>query len=346
MMVGPDLEVNPGLKDPWGRHKRLMCGLAEAYTILHMMAGDDERAGDLVATALEVPYSFAGFQVPACLTLAESISICKPDDFAALSKALEKAQEAAHNIQDALFCARMTARVNAMRAFWWPDAPGAAVHPLTSELLAIAVRLREHPEAAEFAALHYIRHAYEGRAGARMTLPLSVELREAATLRQLAEAFKQPLEAFEKLNYDRRVWERLAEIATDSALKNLMQENAARAWSANAFLDPGVPVLVPDPGFATYIAARLSARALADPELAQLARQDERVRIIQKLVPVAGPNATALYTVLSRLLLAVGLRIPLPLTALADLAPYSEEEPEDGVLGELTSIQELTSFVP
>jgi hypothetical protein len=212
--------------------------------------------------------------------------------------------------------------------------------------MAIAVRLREHPESAEFAALHYIRHGYEGRAGARMTLPLPVELREAATLRQVADAFKQPLEAFETLNYDRRVWERLAGIATDSALKNLMQKNATRAWSANAFLDPGVPVLVPDPGFATYIAARLSARALADPELAQLARQDERVRIIQTLVPVAGPNATALYTVLSRLLLAVGLRIPLPLTALADLAPYSEEAPEDGVLGELTSIQELTTFVP
>ena len=103
----------------WALHKRLMLANAQA---VGWLLGEQGLAAQVLHDALGLADSgFAGFQAPACLALAEAFRVCQPKNRADIDKALQWAQQAAHNVQDPSFCARMTARVNAMRQVWWPD---------------------------------------------------------------------------------------------------------------------------------------------------------------------------------------------------------------------------------
>jgi len=75
--------------------------------------------------------------------------------------------------------------------------------------------------------------------------------------------------------------------------------NREKGWTATQLLPAGAPVTIPDPEMLPLIAARLSAEVVADGKLSD----EERVRLLQALVPVAAQNLTALDAVLARLLL-------------------------------------------
>jgi hypothetical protein len=110
-----------GTGDAWGMHRRRLAALAEAYS--QYPAGGSDPA-DLAARAVAVGQGFAGIIAPAHLTLAETASVAAPRDSSSMiERALAAAEEAAHNIQDATFCARTTARVTAMRERWWSEPP-------------------------------------------------------------------------------------------------------------------------------------------------------------------------------------------------------------------------------
>ena len=102
---------------------------------------------------------FAGITAPATLTLAETVSIAVPDDTSpVIERALTAAEEAAHNIQDATFSARTTARVAAMRERWWPRPP------LPSDQVAAVIgRLSRDRSAPEFSAVHVVGEPYSHR---------------------------------------------------------------------------------------------------------------------------------------------------------------------------------------
>jgi len=250
--------------DTWGSYKRQLAALALAFLLLPRRQADVEP---LLDKAQWLPYGFAGFQTPACLTLAEAIQICLPWSAVKVQEALEAAERAAHNIQDGAFCARSTARVNAMRLRWWT--------PAGFDVAATINRLCEDSSTPEFTALHKVGEEYKYRDEPE-ALPLPPQLRQAKiTLKTLAEVYHRPLGEFQRLNREQR-------------------------WAVDQELEAGTLVNIPDPGFATWLAARFSAAALVDASLSV----EERVGLIQSLAPVAAINSTTLDTVLSRLLLA------------------------------------------
>lgn len=253
-----------GRGDIWGVHRRRLAALAEAFSRL---PGGRLDATDLAGRALDVGRGFAGFTAPASLTLAETVSVASPDDSGSLERALTEAETAAHNIQDAIFCARMTSRVTAMRERWWP-VPGLHAVQLTP----VIARLSGDPSAPEFSAVHVVGEPYKHREP-NTTVPLPGQMLTADTLGQLAEVYQRPLEEFQRSNED-------------------------HGWGLDQHLPAGSRVNVPDPGFPALLAARLSAAVLADgppsPTLSAMMRH---------LVPVAGVDVTALSTVLARLLL-------------------------------------------
>ncbi len=247
--------------DTWGSHKRRLVALAQTFSRL---LGRHAEAAELLDKALSLPYGFAGFQAPALLTLAEALRICTPNH-GALTDVLKAARAAAHNIQDATFCARMTARVNAMTLRWWKS-PGFDVEVMSR-------KLSQDTSAPEFAALHWIGEVYSERSPMGGIL-LPDDLRQANTLRALAEVYHRPLAEFQRLNRE-------------------------QGWAVDEPLPPATPVNVPDGGFETLLAARLAAEALVETSLPE----QRRIALIQSLVPIAAANLTALDTVLSRLLL-------------------------------------------
>lgn len=244
--------------DSWGTHRRRFASLAH---VAHALMKDNQASGELLMLALDLPFGFAGFQAPTNLMLAETAHVCGIN---LIDRALEAARASAHNIQDWTFCARTTARVNAMRLRWW-----GTVIDVADE----AARFVENLGNVKFAAQHTIGEEYVQRTLGPGSAPLPDWMREADTLRMLARVYSRPLSEFEHLN---------------------------RGLGADDSLPAGTQVNVPDPGFTPLLAARLSAEALADPML----MYQERVAIIQSLVPAAVANVTALDTVLSRLLLA------------------------------------------
>ncbi len=80
---------------------------------------------------------------------------------------------------------------------------------------------------------------------------------------------------------------------------------------------------MPDPGLAPLLAARLAAEALVATGLTKMQQAD----IIRKLVPVATPNATALDSVLTCLMLAESPTDPTILATLAALVPLPQAVP-------------------
>ena len=172
--------------DTWARHKRLMTANAQA---VGWLLGEQGLAGQVLQDALGLADSgFAGFQAPACLALAEAIRVCQPANQAGIEEALEWAQRAAHNIQDPSFCARMTARVNAMRHYWWPTFP-------------VRGRYQRLPDAAwlpEFAGLHRVCHDYPGRRDDALTLPDWAM--NASTFGALAQLYQRTIDDLLRLN--------------------------------------------------------------------------------------------------------------------------------------------------
>lgn len=165
-------------------------------------------------------------------------------------------------IQEGTFCARTTARVNALRERWWPQ---LALH--VREAIAA---LRAAPRSACFAALHHVGHRYASRGGPPHSFPLPSRVLNANTLSQRAAAYQRGLPEFQRLNRD---------------------------WQPDTPLPDDTVINVPDPGMAPLLAARLAAEVLVTPNLGAT----ERVVLIRSLVPLAAANPTALDTVLARL---------------------------------------------
>ncbi|MGH8508925.1 MAG: NB-ARC domain-containing protein [Gammaproteobacteria bacterium] len=157
------MSLKPGRgSDIWAHHKRLMLANAQA---LGWLLGEEQLAGQVLHEASGLADSgFAGYQAPACLALAEAVHVCRegdPQEVAEIDQALEWAQRAAHNVQDPTFCARMTARVNAVRRYWWQG----------FNLEERARRLAEAGHLLELAALHRVGHEYAGRRPDALQLP-------------------------------------------------------------------------------------------------------------------------------------------------------------------------------
>jgi hypothetical protein len=292
-------------EDSWAFNKRHMLALAQAFACLNIAPNiAPDRILDLLeSTARIAQTGFAGYNASAMLALAETVRVCgvagMPDEATQVASALDAAQEAAHNIQDPTFCARITARVNAMRNDWY----GAF------NLQRKAQRLRETPQARDYAALHFVGHEYIGRNPD--SLPLPDEMKAANTLHDLANVFDRPVSA-------------------------LMSMNREENWSETTSLPKGTQVRIPDPGFAPHLAARLAAEALVDPNL----DADSRLDLIRSLVPGAVASPTALDAVLARLALAWGMGHPEGITppvigALREEAPLSDEEHQVPPIGEL-----------
>ncbi len=200
-------------------------------------------------------------------------------------KALEVAHTAAHNVQDETFCARSTARYNAMRRGWWNPPAGWAPGV---DLVAAGRRLSDDGGGAEFGALHVVGESYEGRRPGGLRRPEAAHT--ADSLARLAELYHR-------------------------ALADLLRLNHGSGWQAETSLRDGTEVRIPDRGLAPLLAARFAAAVLVDPALDAV----QRIAAIRALVPVAAANPTALDTVLARLL-AARPADPARLGALLDLA--------------------------
>jgi hypothetical protein len=300
------LTVNPparGQGDTWGTNRRRLAAVAE---VLSRVPGQESAAPIVIQLAMRLRWGFAGFNAPACVALAEAIEVSSGDS-AGIAQTLAGALTSAHNIQDATFCARTTARVQSMMARWWgaPEAAGFDVEDA-------AERLSRDPSSPEFAALHTVGQGYHDR-DPMTTIPLPHEMLMAATLTQLAAVYRRPLDDFQRLNDDPR-------IQVDNPLA------------------AGTRVDVPDPGFPPLLATRFAARALAHPVLSPERQQ----RIIRALVPIAAADATALDLVLARLLLAARSQDRAMLKTVAELAARSEAE----ALPDAALSAQLTRFVP
>jgi hypothetical protein len=188
--------------DIWAHHKRLMLANAQA---LGWLLGDDVLAGQVLHEASELADSgFAGYQAPACLALAEAIHVCRqgdPGEAAPIEQALEFAQRAAHNVQDPTFCARMTARVNAMRQHWWQG-------------FSLEERARHLDNAAplpELAALHRVGHEYAGRRPDALKLPAWAT--GAGSFDDLVKLYQRPKPDILRLNAGERQLNKDDEVA-------------------------------------------------------------------------------------------------------------------------------------
>jgi hypothetical protein len=256
------LKARRGADDAWGTHKRRLTALLELTALLV-----DERAdaGVLLNRIRALPGGFAGFQAPAFLRLADALRASRMDASGAREAILDQALRAAHHIQDYRFCARMTARCNALMR--WHAAPLAGM-----QLAAVARRLAAAPGDAEFAADHSVHEGFRFREKGNPDILSVEEAERAETLEQLVEVFQRPAVEFRRVNPQFALTETLA---------------------------AGTTVRVPDPGLAPLLAIHLAARTLADDAL-----EDERVDLVRALVPVAAANATALDTLLGYLLIA------------------------------------------
>lgn len=293
------LSSSRGLGDSFGQHKRRLAAYAQAHARL---LGQDDRAEELLQRAVdrELPYGFAGFQTGACLAVAEAVRICQPGNWADIRAALESSRAAAHNIQDATFCAISTARVNALAGQWWKKA-GLDVEPLIERFL-------DDPYGGEFAALHRVGEEYNRREpGERLELP--GEMRAARTLAEIAEVYKQPLSRLMELN---------------PALK------------PNRKLPLGSRVAIPDAGMALLLVGRLSAEVLVRVELGA----ERQLALLRRLLPLAVEKPTILDTLISRLLLLSPVGRPALLDELEEISRWSVAwEPVDPAAQMLTSFQ-------
>jgi hypothetical protein len=268
------LRPQEGRTDSWSHYQRRASALAEVFAVA---LGRRSDAADLLTLARDLPKGYAGFRAPSALTLAESTRIVTPGDNAARDAALTSATAASHRIQDYLFSLQMTATVNALR-FQWADMTRA-------DLQATVSRFLEKPLAAEFCAIHRVLEQFDYRAEDQQhfeALPIPEPVRRARTLHDIAALFPYGSEELVAVND----WIWAAPDAPDAILTEELQE--------------GDTVKIPDPDFAPILASRFAAEALVADGLSP----EIRTRLIQRLVPMALPNPTAVDTVLARLMLS------------------------------------------
>ena len=251
--------------DVWGMHRRRLIAHAEAAARLYP---GERLAADIVAHAAAITGGFTGFTAPVCLTLAEGVSVATCDG-PPPQELFERALDAAHNVLDPVFCARTTARVNTMRARWWPG-------PRSTDLPGVAARLGDYPAAGGFSAVHTIGDQYSQRSREDSgTLPI----RAARTPREVAAAYQIPL-------------------------PDLLAADPSATWTADDPLPPGTLLSIPDPGMPPLIAARIAGAALAAGIRSEL-DWATAATTIRRVTPVAaGEPSAALATTLARLLLA------------------------------------------
>jgi hypothetical protein len=174
--------------DMWAFHKRLMIANAQA---LWWLLGEEPLSGQVLEDTLSLADSgFAGYQAPACLALADAIQICEsgnPNMLVHIEQALQWAQTAAHNIQDPSFCARVTARVNAIRRDWRLG--------FNIEERARWLATAGHPQ---LAALHRVGHKYDGRRPDALQFPAWAT--NDKTFEGLARLYQRPKQDFLRLN--------------------------------------------------------------------------------------------------------------------------------------------------
>jgi hypothetical protein len=270
------LHPSRGHDDLWGEHKRRLAGLAEAYALL---PGEDAQVEQLLDKAFSIPRGFAGFMVPAWLNLAEAVLVTGKQAVFPIPYAWQQALVSAHKVQESVFCARNTARVNAMLRRWWPFPPG-------ENLLGVVERFVQEPEDGQFSALHVVGEAYSHRqdvddqapSSSQPSLPmmdLQPVLSQPASLRLLAMAFDLSVDDFLRLN---------------------------PGFEVDDILPNGTWVNVPDPVFKPWLAARFSAELCARQEILL----GQRKRWLQALLPLALADETCLYTLLARLLYVSG----------------------------------------
>jgi hypothetical protein len=283
---------DPRTQDPWGSHKRRLAAHAE---IAARIQGQSGRARDALVEASRLLRSFAGFQAPASLVLAEAWEIVEPANAAAQTAEVERALRAAHNIQDPSFSVRMVSRCNAARKDWWG-------RPL-KDLRSVVNRLFDGAAGAEFTALHYVGDKFEHRAPGSVEIPASTI--QAASLEELKAVHRVGLEDLQRVNPQVR--------------------------NASDRLPVGTEVRIPDPGFATWIAGRLSAAVLVDAGLFD----EDRIELLQLLAAVAAPNATILDRVLARLAMAAPRADAGMLDALEEAAGPAQIQSTPGFEGNL-----------
>ena len=258
------LRQQRGANDSWGNHRRRLTAVMELY---RLAAGDAAAAQRVLDAIAALPDGFAGFQSPARLRQADAMRACGMDP-TLIVRTLQEALMSAHHIQDYHFCARITARCNAMMR--WHRTP------LDANALAAAIgRLAAAPDDAEFAADHTIGEPYALRPNTPDVLSIA-NARQAQSLEELVEVFQRSTVEFRRLN---------------------------PAYGLTDPLAPGTSVRIPDPGFAPLLAIHLAARAFADAGTAE-----QRGALVRSLVPVAAANPTALDTLLSYLVIAADLQ--------------------------------------
>ena len=274
------LRQERGANDSWSVHRRRLTMLMEIEVLVRSNPAGSASIWSEIRTLEQarVLDGFAGFRAPAELRLADAMRLCGQPMPAVVDR-LTTALRTAHHIQDYHFCARITARCNALRRWHAVDLPAG-------QLVATIQRFVAAPADVEFAAEHAVGETFEfreqpdpaGASNAGFALfdesqMLSVwEATQANSLDQLADVFQRPVLEFVRLN---------------------------PKIGLRTTIDPNVPVHVPDPGLAPLLACHFSARVLAETSLGL-----ERAGLIRSLLPVALANATAFDTVLAYLLIA------------------------------------------
>ncbi len=256
-----------GEGDPWSYHLRRLVALAETFAVSRC---DMIGAQGLIQRAMQISFGFAGFRSKAMLTVAETARLCEPANLMIASQAVHLAMVAAHNVQDHRFCLADTSRINAMKQRWWP------VAGQTWELESTIRLLIEAPDAHEFCAIHIVGENFGHRHG-NQKLPIPTSIGQANTLMAVAEVH-------------------------GCSVGELMRVNRTQGWTTDQFLPAGAQVSIPDPEMLPIIAARLSVEIVAEG----LWDREQRLRLLQGLVPVAAANLATLDTVLARLMLVSG----------------------------------------
>ncbi len=256
------LQQKRGANDSWGSHRRRLTALME----LEALALNNQTAArqwwDRIQT---LPDGFAGFQAPARLRLADALRAGRIGSEAERNAVIEDALRSAHHVQDYHFCARVTARANAIKRWHHTPLEGP-------DLAGTVRRLTQSPAHVEFAADFRVAEAFVYRDENDQDLLTIRDAREARTLEQLSALFQRPVVEFRRLNPQFGLDEKLA-------VETLVR--------------------VPDPGLPPLLAVHLAARLMADEAL-----EDERGALLRGLVPVAVPDPTSLDSVLAYLVIA------------------------------------------
>jgi hypothetical protein len=244
--------------DQWGEHKRRLAALALAYHRL----GDEAASQGCLKAAFMAPDGFAGYMVTAWLNLAEVESLV---DGKIKNSTELRALMSAQNIQDSIFCAWATARVNAMLTRSW--------HPAGLSVSNLVERFSANPSEPLFAPFHIVRDGFDHRDRSLTKVPLRASLQEADTLRALAGELGASLEQLSTYN---------------------------PSFGLDQSLPTGTRVFLPDPAFIPLLAVRLAGEVM----LAEDLFPEDKQPLIQKMINKTLTDRTALDTILARLLLA------------------------------------------